>query len=98
MRRRPFKKGYFGNWSEELFVVGTRLSTLPVTYMLKDLAFNDIKETFSTPTSLSSSRNSDEALFDVERIAKTRKRAFTTKNSPVDMISRIHANLFFQSR
>jgi len=24
MQQRPFKKGYVGNWSEELFVVGAR--------------------------------------------------------------------------
>jgi len=37
MQRRPFKKGYVGNWSEEVFVVGARLPTSLVTYKLKDL-------------------------------------------------------------
>ena len=44
MQRRSFKKGYVGNWSEELFVVGTRLPYLPVTYKLKDLAGDDMKK------------------------------------------------------
>ena len=69
MQQRPFKKGYVGNWSEELFVVGARLSTSPVTYKLKDLTGNDIKGTFYTDKKL------DDALFDVKRIVKTRKTA-----------------------
>jgi len=48
MQRRPFKKGYVKNWSEKLFVVGTRLPTSPVTYKLKDLAGDDIKGTLYT--------------------------------------------------
>jgi len=74
MQRRPFKKGYVGNWSEELFVVGTRLPTSPVTYKLKDLSGDDIKETFYTDE-LQFVTKLDDALFDVERIVKTRKRA-----------------------
>ena len=74
MQRRPFKKGYVGNWSEELFVVGTRLPTSPVTYKLKDLAGDDIKGTFYTDE-LQFVTKLDDALFDVERIVKTRKRA-----------------------
>ena len=38
MHRRPFKKGYIGGWSEEIFVVDTRYPTQPVTYRIKDLA------------------------------------------------------------
>jgi len=68
------KKGYVGNWSEELFVVGARLPTSPVTYKLKDLAGDDIKETFYTDE-LQFVTKLDDALFNVERIVKTRKRA-----------------------
>jgi len=74
MQRRPFKKGYVENWSEELFVVGARLPTLPVTYKLKDLAGDDIKRTFYTDE-LQFVTKLDDAMFDVERIGKTRKRA-----------------------
>ena len=74
MQRRPFKKGYVENWSEELFVVGARLPTLPVTYKLKDLAGDDIKRTFYTDE-LQFVTKLDDTLFDVERIVKTRKRA-----------------------
>jgi len=73
MQRRPFKKGYVGNWSEELFVVGARLPTSPVTYKLKDLAADNIKGTFYTDELQFVTKL--DALFDVERIVKTRKRA-----------------------
>jgi len=46
MQRRPFQKGYIGNWSEEIFVVASRMPTAPVTYTLKDLAGDDTKGTF----------------------------------------------------
>jgi len=71
MQRRPFKTGYVGSWSEELFVVGARLHTSPVTYKFKDLAGDDIKGT----DELQFVTKLDDALFDVERIVKTRKRA-----------------------
>jgi len=38
MRRQPFKKGYLGRWSKEIFEIDARLPTVPVTYRLKDLA------------------------------------------------------------
>jgi len=74
MQRRSFKKGYVGNWSEELFVVGTRLPNLPVTYKLKDLAGDDMKKTFYTDK-LQFVTKLDDTLFAVKRIVKTRKRA-----------------------
>ena len=74
MQRRPFKKGYVGNWSEEVFVVDTRLPTTPVTYKLKDLIGDDIKGTFYTDE-LQIVAKPDDALFDVESIVRTRKRA-----------------------
>jgi len=74
MQRRPFQKGYIGNWSEEIFVVGTRMPTAPVTYKLKDLAGDDIKGTFYSDE-LQIVSKPDDALFDIEYIVKTRKRA-----------------------
>ena len=46
MTRRPFKKGYTGQWSEELFVVPEKLRTIPTTYMVKDLVDEQIDGTF----------------------------------------------------
>jgi len=48
----------------------------PVTYKLKDLAVDDTKSTFYYDESqIVSISKPNEALFDVERIVKTRKRA-----------------------
>ena len=74
MQRRPFQKGYIGNWSEEIFVVTARMPTAPVTYKLKDLTGDAIKGTFYSDE-LQIVSKLDDALFDIERIVKTRKRA-----------------------
>jgi len=74
MQRRPFHKGYIGNWSEEIFKVADRMLTAPVTYKLKDLAGEDIKGAFYEDELQSVTKAEDE-LFDIERILKTRKRA-----------------------
>ena len=34
--RRPFKKGYSSQWSEQLFVVAEKFLTNPTTYGVKD--------------------------------------------------------------
>ena len=46
MMREPFKKGYTGQWSEQLFVVSERLRTIPTTYRVKDLVDEQIDGTF----------------------------------------------------
>ena len=74
MQRRPFHKGYIGNWSEEIFKVADRMLTVPVTYKLKDLAGEDIKGAFYEDE-LQSVMKAEDDLFDIERILKTRKRA-----------------------
>ena len=52
----------------------TRLPTSPVTYKLKDLSGDDIKGTFYSDE-LQIVEKPDDALFDVEHIVRTRKRA-----------------------
>jgi len=73
-QRRPFQKGYIGNWSEEIFVVSDRMPTVPVTYKLKDLAGEDIKGLFYE-NEFQLVMKSRDALFDIEHILKTRKKA-----------------------
>ena len=75
MQRRTFQKGYIGNWSEEIFIVNARMPTAPVTYKLKlkDLTGDAIKGTFYSDE-LQIVSKPDDALFDIERIVKTRKR------------------------
>ena len=46
MQRQPFRKGYLGDRSEEIFEIASRLPTTPVTYELKDLAGEPIKGKF----------------------------------------------------
>jgi len=46
MRRRPFRKGYLDEWSEEIFEIASQLPTVPVTYELVDLAGEAIKRKF----------------------------------------------------
>jgi len=46
MRRRPFRKGYLGEWSEEIFEIASELSTVPITYELVNLAGEDIRGKF----------------------------------------------------
>ena len=72
-RRLPFENGYVGRWSEEVFLVKARLPTVPVTYRLTDLSGEDIKGSFYNDE-LQIVVKLD-ALFDIERILKTRKRA-----------------------
>jgi len=74
MQRRPLQKGYIGNWSKEIYVVTVRMSTAPVTYKLKDLTRDAIKGTFHSDE-LQIVSKPDDALFDIERIVKTRKTA-----------------------
>jgi transposase InsO family protein len=73
MHREPFQKGYTGNWSEELFVIATRHPTVPVTYGLQDLSGEDIKGKFYE-LELQKVIKTD-AVYIVEKILKTRKRA-----------------------
>jgi len=47
--RRPFRKGYLSDWSEEIFDITSRLPTSQVTYELRDLAGERIKGRFYEP-------------------------------------------------
>jgi len=73
MQRQPFRKGYVGQWSQEIFQIATRLPTTPVTYELRDLAGEAIKGRFYEPE-IQKVLKSDDERFDIERIIKTRKR------------------------
>ena len=46
MTRRPFKKGYTDQWSEELFVVAEKLCTIPTTDIVNELVEELINGTF----------------------------------------------------
>lgn len=71
--RRVFHKGYLPNWTEEIFVIAERYPTYPVTYGLKDLAGEDIRGKFYEQE-IQKVTKSDDDVFDVEKVLKTRKR------------------------
>jgi len=73
MQRQPFRKGYLGEWSDEIFEIATRLPTVPVTYELRDLAGELIKGKFYE-FEVQKVIKSDVEHFDIDRILKTRKR------------------------
>lgn len=73
MQRLPFKKGYTGNWSEELFTIALRHPTKPVTYGIQDLSGEDIKGKFYEFELQKVNKRDD--VYIVEKILKTRKRA-----------------------
>ena len=73
MQRQPFRKGYLGQWSEEIFEIVARLPTSAVTYQLRDLAGETIKGRFYEPE-VQKVLKSDDEHYNSERIIKTRKR------------------------
>ena len=64
MQRRPFHKGYLGEWSQEIFEIASRLPTTPVTYELRDLVGEAIKGRFYEPE-IQKVLKSDNETFDV---------------------------------
>ena len=73
MQRRPFRKGYLGDWLEEIFEIASRIPTVPVTYELVDLTGERIKGKFYQPE-IQKVLKTDDDRFDVNRILKTRKQ------------------------
>ena len=68
-----FEKGYSPNWTEEIFIVDQLFPTFPVTYGLIDLLKEPIKGKFYEPE-LQLVKNSDENVFIVDRVIRTRRR------------------------
>ena len=73
MTRRPFKKGYTGQWLEELFVVSKSLRKIPTTYRVKDLVNEHIDGTFYYQE-LQLVRVEQDRFYTVKRILKNRKK------------------------
>ena len=46
MARRPFQKGYIGQWSDEIFIVQSMVTVHPPTYCISDLLNESVKGTF----------------------------------------------------
>ena len=72
LTKRPFKKRYTGQWSEELVVVSEKLRTIPPTYRVKGLVDEQIDGTFYHQE-LQLLRVKQDKVYTVERILKKRK-------------------------
>ena len=45
-RKQAFEKGYLPGWLEEIFIIGKKFPTTPVTYAITDVADEEIKGRF----------------------------------------------------
>ena len=73
-RHSPFVKGYTDKWTRELFEIGSRLSTVPPTYALKDINGESIKRKFDEQELQKDTQRRD-AHFHIDKILKTRRGA-----------------------
>jgi hypothetical protein len=76
--KRVFKKGYEPSWTEEIFVIASLYPSDPPTYILKDLAGEEIKGKFYEQEIQPVTYKADET-FVVERVLKTRRRGRRTE-------------------
>ena len=72
--RRTFRKGYLPQWTTEIFTVNSRIPTDPPTYQIVDYGKEDIIGKFYAEE-LQKVIKKDNALYDIERVIKSRKRA-----------------------
>lgn len=71
MAKRPFKKGYLPNWTEELFTVARCLQTNPLTYKIRDDHGEVLEGSFYQQEL---QKVADRDVYKIESILKTRKR------------------------
>lgn len=73
MTRRPYKKGYTGSWSHELFKISDIIDSNPITYSVKDLSDENIKGSFYAQE-LQKINVTSEKLYIIETVLKKRIR------------------------
>ena len=71
--RGNFQKGYFPNWSEELFIITEALQGKPPYYKLKDLDGENIAGTFYSQELQKVIKDND--VYKVENVLSSRKKA-----------------------
>ena len=71
--RGNFQKGYFPNWSEELFIITEALQGKPPYYKLKDLDGENIEGTFYSQELQKVIKDND--VYKVENVLSSRKKA-----------------------
>ena len=75
--RNPFKKGYIGSWTRELFKIVQQHRTNPPTYSICDYTNEPIKGKFYEAELQKVAK--EDTVFKVEKILKTRKRLGKTE-------------------
>ena len=76
--KRVFKKGYEPSWTEEIFTIASLYPSDPPTYILKDLAGEEIKGKFYEQE-IQPVKHSATDAYAVERVIKTRRRGKRTE-------------------
>ena len=71
--RAPFRKGYIGNWTEEIFMIMQCIPRIPVAYKIEDLNGDPIEGIFYEPE-LQKVKPDLAGYFKVENIIQERKR------------------------
>jgi len=69
--RKPFKRGYQQNWSDEIFLVDKRIGSLPPRYRLVDLQLEPIKGSFYAQELQDAH---DDGLYKVEKVLRYRTK------------------------
>ena len=67
-KKRTFEKGYFPNWTEEIFTISTIQNTSPITYKISDMNGEEITGTFYEQELQKSTQDT----FRIEKVLKTK--------------------------
>ena len=67
-KKRTFDKGYFPNWTEEIFTISTIKNTNPITYKISDMNGEEITGTFYEQELQKSSQE----VYRIEKVLKTK--------------------------
>ena len=78
--RQPFRKGYLPSWSTEIFTVKSRVSTDPATYQIADSDGEVIAGKFYAEELQKVAAKAADALYDIEKVIKTRRKAGVTEH------------------
>ena len=68
-KKKTFEKGYFPNWTEELFTISSVKDTKPPTYTIQDLQGEPIQGSFYE----AELQKSKQDIFRIEKVIKKRK-------------------------
>ena len=74
-KKRTFEKGYFPNWTEELFTISTVQHTDPITYKIVDTKNEEVKGTFYEPELQKSSQE----VYQFEKIVQKKRKKYLVK-------------------